>query len=1787
MTDILKLGDVIQWNENVYLVDYLDDEYIRLKTDDGEIMEPTFESLNEVVVIGRQTEEGYARQNGLLPLRRVKIYFGEPFNKTIKGVVKTLEYDEIEVDLGDNTIFINFDYKGIPRTLPIEKIGVYAEKTVADAPIGKSEYVEVVEYIEVPEERKRFPLSQQLNDLLEHMVSKTDYHQRTPQLMDTIKRHTERYSYLRNIGSVFDEYGNVKEPVKESVVEPIEIEAKTLKRNIPWLIPVIKHKSSIIGVGESTSDTKNIYFGMKEDDDKDEDYEAETYLNEYYGNYKKGTTGEENVYSYYVKSVRKLLEAYQTGNCEYPVATQADINVILNNMGEMNSTRLIKDALSLKQFHSIRLLTEEKRLVFTSETTEIKKRDIVGHRISIHEPDKACIDGYIMLKAPYIHYSRAFLPMTSILDRATLAQTPYSVLPALKDDEYNRITDLNSVPKIVEIIRMKREYLTPSLYSLLLELEGYLVYINDLQLPHYKLISEIVDKHIGEIVVIQMKHRSQTGILNRMRHSGERISPILYDLMNDTQQIKETYGSAVFNEEMLARIMNNDLGRLYGTLGALENAHLLLVDDIQVELHAMMDAVSVADTTTCKDQRRELPSLSKIYYSANRMREDEHKEVFFDTKLDNTEYELRDFYFEEYRINKMGERRIVDEEHGQEFLTVEMRDEDFIPYLIEKLKQNKGFMKEHATGVEQIARNMVAGVNPVKDGDYALLISTKDTESVDLKTLQTLTSGVDYRYFVRREGKWVENTELAGRPSAELQNAFCNMNEECILKGAVTAKDLGQCVGLEFAIAEQQRSELAKMLGDFDDKMKAEIMRIRNSLQDTADIQRKYFEIYKFQYEQDVMKNNDLLRLITGDITREKIEGAITVSPYSALRDRILDTADMETRMRNIQKFVEQFTRSARDMEDPYWYYCKDTDVKLLPAFFKRLADAYHSNQYQSVLDEICSIQGQISDDGDKIVDRYSGYVIRMMEYSDKEGFDEGGHAIVHRMTLNERNPEEAQFHLLFGEYERQLQAQETDKKQYVSMDERVVVQILSLLASYVKVDLTDIERKRMIEVTIRIFGGLKKQLQDKYKDDYEKKSASYKIYICSAVFLTVIQIATPSKQVKEGVAGCIASLRGYPVYDEEFNVEQERSGIHYIACVLKKLSATSGLLSSVKTEKVASLSKYISATLKAYVFSVFETEIVGKQKIIQEWLKESTDKIDVVLDRHEFVISTHVEDIQRWTTFLPPLKNVEVKKIVMKGDIKNVILQQTLMIANKIQTVIKNNKHIRPLLVTTRDIGYLQNICCDTLEQELLNPLNYFALYDKTIKNDVKILHKLEQDLKIRKAPVVSIMKDTRMKYPVIVADLQEMVIYHIFLYYATRLDEYPEELNERMEMLRDMDFSITQEMARKMEYMKEQGISFNVNDIAQLFKYIAEVNVLEKREADKMTYLSMNADLKKMMNDIHVEYEEGAEEHPFLYDLVPKKFNISYVSELEVWLKRGDMKDNLIEMIGLLKTDIEKQGVNVLRFGHISYNDGYNYSINHEYLANREYVEYGLTRFLYNVLYVLYEYMSLNYMEGNGTDIPKIWGDYYKYAGRHILRLSEIINEMKTEFGKPIETELLNEMVPKWMLLFTIANAVPYSFKNEGTNTTARLTMEYLILKFVSIALSVESTREKVVDFFGKKGIFERIYKRVMINKDDIQKTVIDNTDFEKKEFIKKMKMLDRSSRQAEMLMKEMKIGNWKETGQYRDYDEGVYDREDEMRMARQGVRNEDLEAAAEGYMGMVANDDEGERNMNDEME
>ena len=83
-----------------------------------------------------------------------------------------------------------------------------------------------------------------------------------------------------------------------------------------------------------------------------------------------------------------------------------------------------------------------------------------------------------------------------------------------------------------------------------------------------------------------------------------------------------------------------------------------------------------------------------------------------------------------------------------------------------------------------------------------------------------------------------------------------------------------------------------------------------------------------------------------------------------------------------------------------FWYYCLESSTPLLPTFYKTLADAFYHGTYNTVLDQIVAQRGKLSDDGDKVVDRHSGYIIRSIDYDESEGYDKGGFKIISREIL-------------------------------------------------------------------------------------------------------------------------------------------------------------------------------------------------------------------------------------------------------------------------------------------------------------------------------------------------------------------------------------------------------------------------------------------------------------------------------------------------------------------------------------------------------------------------------------------------------------------------------------------------------------------------------------------------------------------------------------------------------------------------------------------------------------------
>ena len=139
---ILKLGDIIELNspnndlyhEHVFIIDYIDNNIIDLiKVNDGTpqslvLENNTFkdESIKQIFLLDRNEDDGYIKQNNIELGNWLNLHFGGDFPAIFTTQVTSIEEDMMELtkypDL--EVIYIDFEYKGIPKHLPLEKIEV-------------------------------------------------------------------------------------------------------------------------------------------------------------------------------------------------------------------------------------------------------------------------------------------------------------------------------------------------------------------------------------------------------------------------------------------------------------------------------------------------------------------------------------------------------------------------------------------------------------------------------------------------------------------------------------------------------------------------------------------------------------------------------------------------------------------------------------------------------------------------------------------------------------------------------------------------------------------------------------------------------------------------------------------------------------------------------------------------------------------------------------------------------------------------------------------------------------------------------------------------------------------------------------------------------------------------------------------------------------------------------------------------------------------------------------------------------------------------------------------------------------------------------------------------------------------------------------------------------------------------------------------------------------------------------------------------------------------------------
>ena len=136
----LLLGDIIQiisqtndtFHEKRYLVEYIDKHYIKVMNDSQEEIltlnassKLNDTSITKILLLKRNENKGYAKQNHLNQGTWINIHFTGDFPTIVTGYIQSLEEDMIEVKLADDSyIYIDFAYKGIPSDFNISKIEI-------------------------------------------------------------------------------------------------------------------------------------------------------------------------------------------------------------------------------------------------------------------------------------------------------------------------------------------------------------------------------------------------------------------------------------------------------------------------------------------------------------------------------------------------------------------------------------------------------------------------------------------------------------------------------------------------------------------------------------------------------------------------------------------------------------------------------------------------------------------------------------------------------------------------------------------------------------------------------------------------------------------------------------------------------------------------------------------------------------------------------------------------------------------------------------------------------------------------------------------------------------------------------------------------------------------------------------------------------------------------------------------------------------------------------------------------------------------------------------------------------------------------------------------------------------------------------------------------------------------------------------------------------------------------------------------------------------------------------
>jgi hypothetical protein len=480
-------------------------------------------------------------------------------------------------------------------------------------------------------------------------------------------------------------------------------------------------------------------------------------------------------------------------------------------------------------------------------------------------------------------------------------------------------------------------------------------------------------------------------------------------------------------------------------------------------------------------------------------------------------------------------------------------------------------------------------INDVKvsDSDYALLLENSNTIA----------------YYVRHRNKWVKDTSVIDTFVLDSPHMFCNLKLKCIPNHSTK-----HCVNLvDFAsyLINQLNADIAyniKSIKPFD----------ISSIQEMFD--RYYTKLQNLMTISHLARIKQTLYHYKLGTTIDKLD--VVISPYFQEFIEIIGEEAIKSKYSQLLEFCQKYTRPnniENNIETPHWRYCTLTQVPLVPNSLYEIAYLY--NMYSSDINEF-NVQvellkqrvGVLGDDGDSVVDKYTGYKLSDIEFDNSEEYDDAGFVAKTRAVIEADVDETKQ----------QIITNLQNERDYALI--RYVVKLITE-----KMGIDGIPLIPFITQKVQLY------LPQKMTSSIDR-TIWVMIYTISMLSIS-LQINIPDLKPTVSVPGCVNSLSGYPVLGDK----SDMALITYLICIVQSIPSKSEPLK----EPWKSFAKYTDV-------SVISPILIS---IIDTYFMTDVDIISKIEYKKRYITYHSVYDgaehsVNSWDNYVP-FKNIS---LVSKG---------------------------------------------------------------------------------------------------------------------------------------------------------------------------------------------------------------------------------------------------------------------------------------------------------------------------------------------------------------------------------------------------------------------------------------------------------------------------------------------------------------------------------------------------------